>query len=71
MLNFSSESVIGTEQIIDNDFPNYGQVCICTWGIRSPTNPNLISFPPANVIKYYKFGFDGAKWYAHLEGIIR
>lgn len=51
--------------------PNSSQIVVCRWGTQQPAAPNLISFPPPGKFKHYKIGFDGAKWYARLQGIVK
>lgn len=71
MLNYCDLSIRDTIEAVDRDLPNYNQVCICAWGYPIAEKPNFISFPPAGVVKHYKFGFDGKNWFANLQEILR
>lgn len=71
MLNYCDLSIRETIDAVSRDLPNYNQVCICAWGYPIAEKPNFISFPPAGVVKHYKFGFDGKNWFAELLEVLR
>ncbi|HLO98468.1 MAG TPA: hypothetical protein VK171_07730 [Fimbriimonas sp.] len=47
------------------------QIVVCAWGHGGDAHPNYISFPSSTMVKHYKIGFDGKKWFANLEKVYR
>jgi len=61
-LIISSDSVQTSRDFIRDGKYDFNGICICTWGLPDPKEPNFISFPPAGMVGHYKLFRQGGKW---------